>query len=209
MTNRWNRFIYHLWAPIYDWFERLVMPPGRQRAMEVIDVQPGEKVLLVGVGTGADLPLLPAGVLAMGIDLNAEMLAQAREKISDARNDMLVQGDAQRLPLCTGCFDVAVLNLVLSVVPDGAACFRETVRALKPDGRIVVFDKFLPDGVKPTLARKVCNLGTMFFGTDITRCLGDMTADCRYVVVHDEASLLNGMYRVIVMRSGLEHPLEV
>ena len=70
MTNRWNRFIYRLWAPIYDSTVNLFFMPGRKRALDLLNLQPGECVLLVGVGTGADLPLLPAGVDATGIDLS-------------------------------------------------------------------------------------------------------------------------------------------
>lgn len=67
LTNRWNRFVYRLWSPIYDGlFDRFFAAPGRRRAMQVLALQPGERVLLVGVGTGADLPLLPAGIRAVG-----------------------------------------------------------------------------------------------------------------------------------------------
>jgi hypothetical protein len=67
LTNRWNRFVYRLWSPIYDGlFDRFFAAPGRQRAMQVLDLQPGECALLLGAGTGADLPLLPPGVQVMG-----------------------------------------------------------------------------------------------------------------------------------------------
>jgi hypothetical protein len=62
MTNRWNRLIYRLWAPVYDSTLNHFFMPGRRRALELLDLQRGEKVLLVGVGTGTDLPFLPAGV---------------------------------------------------------------------------------------------------------------------------------------------------
>ncbi len=61
MTNRRNRFIYQLWAPVYDGTVNILFMRGRRRAMNLVDLQPGESVLLVGVGTGADLPLLPPG----------------------------------------------------------------------------------------------------------------------------------------------------
>ena len=133
LTNRWNRFVYRLWSPIYDGlFDRFFAASGRQRAMQVLDPQPGERVLLVGIGTGADLPLLPAGVQAVGLDLSPEMLARARVKQPLPGCDVtLVQGDALSLPLCAGQFDAAVPHLVLSVVPDGAACFQETLRTLR------------------------------------------------------------------------------
>ena len=66
MSNCWNQTIYRLWAPIYNSTVNHFFLPGRKRALELLDLQPGERVLLVGVGTGADLPLLPAGVDATG-----------------------------------------------------------------------------------------------------------------------------------------------
>ena len=202
LTNRWNRIAYRLWSPIYDGlFDRFFAAPGRRRAMAVLNPQPGERLLLVGVGTGADLPLLPAGVAAVGLDLSPAMLARARAKLPlPERPVLLVQGDAGALPLGDGAFDAALLNLVLSVVPDGAACLRETLRALQPGGRIVVFDKFTPDGAQLGAGRRLINLVTMLFGTDITRRLGDIVAGSPCTIVHNEPSLLRGTYRVIVIQ---------
>ncbi|MBU0494213.1 MAG: methyltransferase domain-containing protein [Chloroflexi bacterium] len=202
LTNRWNRIAYRLWSPVYDGlFDRFFAAPGRRRSMAVLNPQPGERVLLVGVGTGADLPLLPAGVTAVGLDLSPAMLARARAKLPlPERPVTLLQGDAGVLPLGSETFDAALLNLVLSVVPDGAACLRETLRTLKPGGRIVVFDKFTPDGARPGAGRRLINLVTMFFGTDITRRLGDIVAGSPCRIVHDEPSLLRGTYRVVEIR---------
>jgi ubiquinone/menaquinone biosynthesis C-methylase UbiE len=203
LTNRWNRFVYRLWSPIYDGlFDRFFAAPGRQRAMQVLDLQPGECALLLGAGTGADLPLLPPGVQVMGLDLSPEMLARARTKLPlPGRDVTLVRGDAQSLPLNTGQFDAVVLHLVLSVVPDGAACLQEALRALKPGGRAIIFDKFTPDGEQPTIGRQVINLLTTLAGTDITRRFGDLAAGNHFVKVHDEPSLLGGAYRIILLHT--------
>ena len=203
LTNRWNRFVYRLWSPIYDGlFDRFFAAPGRRRAMQVLALQPGERVLLVGVGTGADLPLLPAGVRAVGLDLSPDMLARAQAKLPLMGRDVtLVQGDAQALPPGLEGFDAAVLHLVLSVVPDGTACLQETLRALRPGGRAVIFDKFAPDGGRLTLGRRLVNLVTTLAGTDVTRRFGDMAVQSDCVKVHDEPSLLRGAYRVILLET--------
>ena len=60
MTKRWNRVVYRLWVPVYDATVSHLFVPGRRRAIQLLALQPGERVPLVGVGTGADLPLLPA-----------------------------------------------------------------------------------------------------------------------------------------------------
>lgn len=200
MTNRWNLFIYRLWAPVYDSTVGNFFLKGRKRTIEVLNLQPDERVLLVGVGTGADLALLPQGVQAVGIDISDDMLTKARQKLPlPGREVTLLQGDAQQLLVDEATFDVVVFNLILSVVPDGAACLRENLCALKPGGRAVVFDKFLPDTGHLTLGRRLLNLGSMLFGTDITRRFGDLARGLNVQVVHDEPSLLHGMYRVILL----------
>jgi len=205
LTNRWNRSIYRLWSPLYDrLFDRFFAAPGRRQAMQRLDLQPGERVLLVGVGTGADLPLLPAGVWAVGVDLSPDMLARAAAKLPLAGRDvMLVQGDAQALPLPAGQFDAALLNLVLSVVPDGATCLRETLRALRAKGRVVIFDKFLPDDASLGLGRRLFNFFTTLVGTDINRRFGDIARNSPCTIVNDTPSLLRGAYRVILLQKIL------
>ena len=54
LTNRWNQFIYRLWAPVYDASAVLFFLPGRKRALELLNLQQGERLLLVGVGTGEE-----------------------------------------------------------------------------------------------------------------------------------------------------------
>ena len=201
MTNRWNRFIYRLWAPIYDSTVNHFFMPGRKRALDLLNLQPGERVLLVGVGTGADLPLLPAGVDATGIDLSPEMLAKARLKLDRCPATVkLIQGDAQALLVKPASFDAVILSLILSVIPDGNACLQSAMRALKPGGRAVIFDKFLPEGKNPSLVRKFLNYFSTLFGTDINRRPSDLMKDCPCETVHDEPSIGGGLYRAILIR---------
>lgn len=200
MSNRWNRFIYRLWAPIYDSTVDRLFLSGRTRAMELLDLQRGETVLLVGVGTGGDLPLLPAGVGATGINLSPEMLAKARLKLDQCPATVkLIQGDAQSLLVDGTSFDVVILNLILSVIPDGNACLRSALRALKPNGRAVIFDKFLPEGESPSLVRKFLNLFSTLLGTDINRRLSELMEGCPCKIILDEPSIAGGLYRVILI----------
>jgi ubiquinone/menaquinone biosynthesis C-methylase UbiE len=203
MNNAWNRVIYRLWAPIYDGTVDRLFQPARRRAIELLDLQPGQRVLLVGVGTGADLPLLPAGVEAVGVDLSPEMLRKARARLPlPGRQVSLIQGDAQQLLVEAGSFDAVLFHLILSVIPDGAACLRENLRALKPGGRAVVFDKFAAEGGRISLLRKGLNLFSTLFGTDITRRFGDLAQGSGARVLRREGSILGGQYQVILLECG-------
>ena len=201
MTNRWNQIIYRLWAPIYDSTVNRLFMPGRKRAMELLNLQAGERVLIVGVGTGADLPLLPTGVDVTGIDLSQEMLAKARLKIDPCPAPVkLIQGDAQALLANEASFDAVILNLILSVIPDGNACLQSALRALKPDGRIVIFDKFLPEGKSISIGRRFINIFSTLLGTDINRRLSNLAEGCPCAITHEEPSIANGMYRIILLK---------
>lgn len=201
MTNRRNLVAYRRWAPIYDSTVNHIFLPGRKRALELLNLKLGERVLIPGVGTGSDLLLLPTGVEATGIDLSPEMLAKARLKVDQCPAAIkLIEGDAQNLLVEPASFDAAILNLILSVIPDGNACLQSTLCALKPTGRLVIFDKFLPEQKSISPMRKFMNLFSTFLGTDINRCLSDLMNDCPCVVTQDESSILSGMYRVILLK---------
>ena len=201
MTNHWNRLIYRLWAPVYDSTVNRFFLPGRRRALDLLAIKPGDRLLLVGVGTGADLPLLPGGVVALGIDLSPEMLARAHRKLSTCRAGVqLVIGDAQAPLVTESSFDAVILNLILSVVPDGSACLRAALYALTPGGRIVVFDKFQPDDEKVSPIRRLMNVFSTLLGTDITRRFGVMLQASSCSVIYQEPSLLGGTYRIYILQ---------
>lgn len=200
--NRWNRFIYAAWAPFYD---LLVQAPpllrARKQAIEELAPQPGERVCLIGVGTGADLAFLPAGITAVGFDLSAPMLAKARRKLPVPGCDVtLEEANAEDLPVPDHSFDAAILTLILSVASDGAACMREAARATRPGGRLLVFDKFLPPDTRPSFFRRTLNLLMRFFGTDINRSIEPMIAGLPVRVVTNHSALLRGAYRTIVLQ---------
>jgi phosphatidylethanolamine/phosphatidyl-N-methylethanolamine N-methyltransferase len=205
MTNRWNQFIYRLWAPVYDLlFDHLLFAAGRRRMFELLQLRGKERVLLVGIGTGADLAYLPQEIQAVGVDLSLEMLLKAKKKLSGTGSKFLIRADAQYLPVQDASFDVVILSLILSVVPDGQACWRESLRALRPGGRAIIFDKFLPDHQNANPIRTILNMGAKLLGTDINRRLGEMLAGTKYTISVNEPSLLNGMYRIILIQAPEE-----
>jgi len=133
------------------------------------------------------------------------MLAKAHRKLPLADREVtLVQGEALKLLAGQSGYEAAILNLILSVIPDAAACLSATLRALKPGGRVVIFDKFLPDEGKPTLFRRATNLFSTILGTDINRRFADIRHNSMCNVLHDEASIGKGLYRIILLQNEAE-----
>jgi phosphatidylethanolamine/phosphatidyl-N-methylethanolamine N-methyltransferase len=199
MSHTVNQRAYDLWAPAYDLLFASLSARPRARAMTLLALRPGERLLIPGVGTGLDLRLLPAGLAAIGLDFNPAMLAQARRKVNDSRTRLL-HGDAQQLPFREASFDAVLFSLVLSVVPDAVQTFRESWRVLRPGGRAVIFDKFLPEQSQLSRGRRLIGGLIRVLGTDPNRKLSEIVAGVPDVrIVRDEPSLLRGQYRVLLL----------
>lgn len=145
---------YTLIAPFYDLVIRTVLDKTRQTVLQ--DFPTNSKVLVNGIGTGLDLPYLPASNHYVGLDLTPAMLARTAARRSNL-SLALVQGDSQRLPFADASFDHAILHLILAVVPHPEQCLAEIARVIKPGGMIQIVDKFLRPGEFAPL-RRTANL---------------------------------------------------
>ncbi len=141
---------YSRWAPIYDLVFDLPFHPGRLAAAEAAAeaAGPGGEILVIGVGTGLELPLLPANVHATGIDISAPMLCAARIRV-EREGLAQVKGlhvmDAAALEFPDAAFDVALAPYVMSVVPHPERALEEAWRVLRPGGTLVVMNHFAAD----------------------------------------------------------------
>jgi phosphatidylethanolamine/phosphatidyl-N-methylethanolamine N-methyltransferase len=195
-SNAWYRFRYTLWAPHYDRVTRF--PRERRRSIELLDLQPGERLVIVGCGTGADLPFVPVGVEVLATDLTAGMLRQARAHARPGIEFRVMDGMALELP--DSSFEAAILHMVLEVIPDPLRCLREVARVLRPGGRLAVFDKFLADGDRPGALRRAGLALLDFVFTSTNRSMEEILAlaGAPLVVERDEPAL--GSYRHLLLR---------
>lgn len=201
MKNSTNITKYRLLAPIYDLFFGPFFTKERKRAIGLLNMHPGDKILLAGIGTGQDLPLLQKDCLIIGIDISDTMLDRAKEKAKN-RNAKLLNMNAENLEFSDGEFDIVILNLVLSVVESPHQALSEALRVLKTDGRILVFDKFVKSKKGITIFRMLINKFTSLLATDITRYFEDITEGLPVSLIKDEPSMMNGNYRIILLKKA-------
>ena len=198
-TNAWNRLRYTVWAPVYDVAGR-AFDPLRRESLRRLHAVPGARVLIVGAGTGGDLPHLLAGLFVVATDLTPAMLWRARRHLRAGVHLALMDGHA--LGARPAAFDGVVLHLVLAVLPDPVRCLQEAARALRPGGRIVVLDKFVRGRGRPPAVLRAVNLVTRVFFTEVTRSFEDILArsGASLVVEEDAPAFLFGLFRFLVLR---------
>ena len=133
------------WARVYDALTGLLLlgqePALRAMTVDLAVVQPGERVVEVGCGTGS-LALTAsrrrgASGKVYGIDPDPVMINVARKKATRARLDVTFEvGLIERLPFAAAEFDVVLSSLMLHHLPDDlqALGLGEVRRVLRPGG---------------------------------------------------------------------------
>jgi SAM-dependent methyltransferase len=133
------------------------------------------RILEIGCGRGVALPVLDdllEPVELIGLDIDAALLAEARERVRNSCTyATLVEGDVRDLPFEAGRFDLVVdfgTCYHVSDTMDGRrAALREVSRVLRPGGLFVhetrvaqslahpvrSFGRMLPWGTVPSLVR--------------------------------------------------------
>ena len=195
-SNAWLRFRYSFWAPHYDRVTKF--PDERRRSIELLDLRPGERLVVIGCGTGADLPFIPEGIEVLAVDLTPAMIRQAMAHARPGIEFRVMDGMALDLP--DGSFDAAILHMVLEVIPDPARCLAEAARVLRMGGRLAVFDKFLPEGERPGPLRRAGLALLDFVFTSTNRRMGEILArsGAPFAVERDDPSV--GSYRHLILR---------
>ncbi|WP_415380739.1 class I SAM-dependent methyltransferase [Halosimplex sp. TS25] len=137
---------YGRWARAYDW---LATAPGvgswRERAADALDLEPGDTVVEMGCGTGANVSHLrdrvgPEGRV-VGVDLTRGMLRRASERVDRAgwRNVHLARADARRPPI-DGPVDAVLATFVVGMFADPRPAVERWIEMLAPGGRIALLN---------------------------------------------------------------------
>lgn len=112
------------------------------RAIALLDVRPGHRVLDLGFGGGLTFsPLLTAGAIVVGVDRADDMVRAAQERHRDdvaAGRLSLAPGEVRSLPLDDASVDRVLTVNTVYFWPDLGVAFAEIRRVLAPGGRLVI-----------------------------------------------------------------------
>jgi phosphatidylethanolamine/phosphatidyl-N-methylethanolamine N-methyltransferase len=136
---------YRLFSGSYDVVFGPVFHPGRKEAVRIANDQPGQRILEVGVGTGLSLPHFRADSEVTGIDVSAEMLAKARQRVERHKLGhvkAILEMNAEDMSFEDNSFDAVLALYVASVVPNPARFAAEMRRVCRPGGTIVIVNHF-------------------------------------------------------------------
>jgi ubiquinone/menaquinone biosynthesis C-methylase UbiE len=141
---------------VYDTFVSLFFLGRRRPAFETLihaaGIQPGQRVLDVGCGTGYFARLLADRVgsegLVVGVDASPEMIdyASRRSRASNCRFEL---GTAESLGFPSEHFDVVVSSLFMHHLPADlqVSALAEMRRVLRPDGTLMIAEAHVPRGL--------------------------------------------------------------
>lgn len=163
-------------AALYDLIsgERPVYRVGRVSAINLLNLQEGDRILDIGCGTGLNFPHLRERIgrsgHIVGVDASDSMLAQAQRKVHSGESVDLVHGDAGGLESLVSqwTFDAVIVTYALSIIPRWRSAWAGARACTRAGGRMAIVDLALPQGVGRLLepaARFACFTG----GVDLSR----------------------------------------
>lgn len=194
-SNKWNKIRYTIYQPVYD-LAGNIFKLYRKSSIEKLNLNPDDKILILGAGTGLDLEFLQKQKQIDAIDITESMLDKLVRKADKLDMDVEVKVmDGQNLEYENNTFDVVILHLIVAVIPDPVKCMKEVERVLKPGGKFTIMDKFITSGTKPSLARKLLDPITNFLFSSINRDIDVILSHTNLKKDYDET--LQASYRIV------------
>ncbi|VAW51825.1 hypothetical protein MNBD_GAMMA06-2142 [hydrothermal vent metagenome] len=195
---------YTLLAPIYDLLVSGPLDFYREKSIANISDTKDKKILINGIGSGLDIPLLPTDAHYIGTDITPAMLQRAEKRAAKhpSLNIDFQIADSQTLPFQDNTFDTIIMHLILAVVPNSELALQEASRVLKPGGKIYIFDKFIKPG-QLAITRRLLSVFLRHIATRTDVVFEDVLKTCpQLTIIKNEAALAKGWFRLIELRKS-------
>jgi phosphatidylethanolamine/phosphatidyl-N-methylethanolamine N-methyltransferase len=203
--------LYYEFSHLYDVVFGRVFYPRIVRVIRSLGIEPGARVLELGVGTGLSLEAYPQHCQVTGIDLAPEMLERAQDRVNSNgwRHVTLQQGDAQNLTFADDAFDYVMAFHVVSVVPDPQRMMAEAQRVCRPGGLLTIINHFRSR--QPAVARVQRGIDpvTRRLGWTTTLCLPQLLDGSRLHVERQWKTSPRSLFTIVVARNAKALPASV
>jgi ubiquinone/menaquinone biosynthesis C-methylase UbiE len=202
-TRRW----YDQISRWYDLFSQPWEGPARRIGLQMLAVQPGEKVLEIGSGTGHGLANLSRAAgfsgRVYGLDLSPRMLSLAQKRLRDqnlSNNALLLVADAAFLPFPGQSFDALFASFVIELFEPAELSFLLNAcrDLLHPGGRLC--------------AVSMTRTGPSLFVRRLyewAQCRFPRLIDCRPIYLSKALESAGFEIQATARRSALDLPVEI
>ena len=203
--------LYYEFSHLYDVFFGRVFYPRIVRVIRSLGIEPGARVLELGVGTGLSLEAYPQHCQVTGIDLAPEMLERAQDRVNRNgwRHVTLQQGDAQNLAFADDAFDYVMAFHVVSVVPDPQRMMAEAERVCRPGGLLAIINHFRSRQRAVARVQRGIDPVTRRLGWTTTLCLPALLDGSRLHVERQWKTSSRSLFTIVVARNAKALPASV
>jgi len=159
------RLFYKYLSKVYDEVNPFIWnEESRSEALALLDIDPDDRVLDVGCGTGFATEGLLAHVdTVYGLDQSVHQMEQAWKKFGKHGPVVFSRGDAERLPYRDDTFDIAWSSGSIEYWPNPVEGLRELRRVAKPGGQVLVVG---PNYPRSTVFQKLADAIMLFYDED-------------------------------------------
>ena len=200
MKKLFGLILSNIFAVADEWISHLLFRSSREQAIHMLRLQPMERLLIVGVGAGKDIPLLPPGLWITGIDSSAQKLQKARVQ-TKGHYVSLEKMDPLSLIYGDRSFNAVIFNPILGNETDHAKALREAWRVVRSGGRLVSWEYSLKGKDWPSRLYRLCRafrIGGLVLPSqgliDVIKGLHDT------ILQENKPAVCNGNCRIILIQ---------
>ncbi len=138
----------------------------RAAMIDELGLQPGDRVLEISVGTGANTPFVLNAIgdgEYVALDLSPNMLAVAQDKFADRTNIRYVLANASYLPFPADYFDAIIHVGGINTFTEKKRAVDEMQRVVKVGGKILISDEGMgPWNLETEFGRKLLRVNGLY-----------------------------------------------